>query len=166
MASISASFRRSALGFDLVPPLSLGFSILVGGVRDMLSPLNGSFHLGPLGDLTTCPCFLFYVLVRSPASVPSKYQLLFGSWLCVCPLAMKIHFLIRKQTSKQLNNQKPVKRKPYHKPSLIVHPHLLVWVTSERFLPAGGALLELVKPMRATGCNQHWYSPFFGDPHQ
>jgi hypothetical protein len=73
------SFQRSALGFDLVSPLSLGFSILVGGVRDMLTPLNGSFHLDPLGDLTTCPCFLFYVLVRSPAPVPSKYQLLFGS---------------------------------------------------------------------------------------
>ena len=29
-----------------------------------------------------------------------------------------------------------------------------------------GPLLELVYPVRATGCNQCWYSPFSGGPHQ
>ena len=29
-----------------------------------------------------------------------------------------------------------------------------------------GPLLELVQPVKATGCNHCWYSPFTGGPHQ
>jgi hypothetical protein len=29
-----------------------------------------------------------------------------------------------------------------------------------------GALLKLIQPVRTTDCNQCWYSPFIGDPHQ
>ena len=29
-----------------------------------------------------------------------------------------------------------------------------------------GPLSELVQPVRAIGCNQCWYSPFTGGPHQ
>jgi hypothetical protein len=38
-------------------------------------------------------------------------------------------------------------------------PHLLVLVLVNDFYQHG-ALLELVKSVRATGCNQSWYSPF------
>jgi hypothetical protein len=44
-------------------------------------------------------------------------------------------------------------------------PHLLVQATSERFLPAWGTFRAILTS-ETTGCNQCWYSPFIGGPHQ
>lgn len=87
MVGILASFWRSALGFYLMPPLSLSLSLLVSQSRWRSArhaiPLNGSFRLDSLTYLTTCPCFLFCVLVRSPARSPPSTNSFSGSEVMV-----------------------------------------------------------------------------------
>ena len=52
--------------------------------------------------------------------------------------------------------------------SCIAHPHLMVWATSERFLPTlvGWAIFRVGLASESDWLQPVWYSPFIGDPHQ